>query len=61
MADPTKSCDTCTHFSTGIGALAPDGKTPWNWKECAKGWGKPTPVGVLKNLCGTYMLKKVTK
>lgn len=52
-----KCCQTCQHHSCGIGAVTANG-TKWMWQDCAKGWGKPTPIGVLKNMCGLYILKK---
>ena len=56
--DNKKTCQNCSFHTQGVGAMAPNGKTPWIWQECSKGWGKPTPVGVLKNLCGAYQPKK---
>jgi hypothetical protein len=58
-----KSCQTCKFHSSGY-ALDFDGKPIpkvnsefWKWQECTKGWGKPTPIGVLKNMCGLYQPK----
>ena len=58
-----KCCQTCKFYSTGY-ALDFDGKPIpkvsgdfWRWNDCTKGWGKPTPIGVLKNMCGLYQPK----
>lgn len=51
-----KNCQSCKHHSSGIGAVTANG-TEWRWQDCTKGWGKPTPIGVLKNMCGLYMPK----
>lgn len=53
-----KNCQNCKFHSTGIGAVTANG-TKWMWQDCTKGWGKPTPIGVLKNLCGLYQPKEV--
>ena len=62
-----KNCQSCHHHSSGY-ALDHDGKPIpkvngdfWKWYECAKGWGKPTPIGVLKNMCSLYMPKKIQR
>ena len=59
-----KNCQSCHHHSSGY-ALDHDGKPIpkfegdfWKWQECAKDWGKPKLIGVLKNMCGMYMPKK---
>jgi hypothetical protein len=58
-----KCCQTCKFHSTG-NALDFDGNPIpkvngefWTWQDCTKGWGKPTPIGVLKNMCGLYQPK----
>lgn len=51
-----KNCQNCKFHSQGIGAVTANG-TKWMWQECSKNWGKPTPIGVLKNLCGLYQPK----
>jgi len=59
-----KNCQSCHHHSSGY-ALDHDGKPIpkfegdfWKWQECAKDWGKPKLIGVLKNMCGMHMPKK---
>ena len=52
-----KACQNCNFHTEGVGAITDNG-TIWKWQDCSKGWGKPSPVGVLKNLCGTYQPKK---
>jgi len=59
-----KNCQSCHHHSSGY-ALDHDGKPIpkfegdfWTWQECAKDWGKPKLIGVLKNMCGMHMPKK---
>lgn len=54
MAD--KKCETCKFYTEGI-AVINDNGTPWMWKDCTKSWGKPTPIGVIKNLCGAWAKK----
>jgi hypothetical protein len=59
-----KCCQTCKFHSTGNaldfdGNPIPKGNSGefWTWQDCTKGWGKPTPIGVLKNMCGLYQPK----
>jgi len=54
------SCFNCKNYSTGIGAVMKNG-TIYMWEQCEKQWGKPTPVGVLKNICTLHNQRKETK
>jgi len=51
------NCQNCKHHSTGVGAVLSNG-TKWMWQDCTKGWGKPTPIGVFKNICNSYKPKE---
>lgn len=50
-------CQNCRHHSGGV-AVTLDSGTTWNWQECTKSWGKPTPIGVIKNVCNLWVAKK---
>jgi hypothetical protein len=52
-----KSCQNCKHHSSGVAIILESGRT-WNWQECTKNWGKPTPVGVIKNVCQLHKEKE---
>jgi hypothetical protein len=47
-------CNNCKFYSSGVAEVLPSGKT-WIWEECQKSWGKPTPIGVLKNVCSLWV------
>ena len=51
-----KCCQNCKFHTQGVGAVTPTG-VEWKWQECTKQWGGKEPVGVLKNLCGTWKAK----
>jgi hypothetical protein len=55
-----KNCQNCKHHSSGVAITLESGRT-WGWQECAKNWGKPTPVGVIKNLCSLHKEKETAK
>ena len=52
-----KNCQNCKYHSQGIAVVLESGRT-WSWQECSKQWGKPTPVGVIKNVCGLHTVKE---
>ena len=53
---PKPVCQTCRHHSQGVAVILESG-TNWCWQECTKSWGKPTPIGVIKNVCNLWVKK----
>ena len=53
-------CNNCKFYTSGVAEVLPSGRV-WTWEECQKSWGKPTPIGVLKNVCSLWVKNPAIK